>query len=136
MAHPYLALRPTRNGRVSHYAVAGSKNPLPLGMGSVKGAEIRRGVDEHLVDGIGVYVLRRDVAQVHLIDACAVVHVKGHTGRCHDVVYGEIWIVGQFGRVMRRSCELSARCVEAAHAVSCFDFLYDFEKPCSSWHTI
>ena len=36
MAHPYLALRPTRNGRVSHYAVAGSKNPLPLGMGSVK----------------------------------------------------------------------------------------------------
>ena len=35
MAHPYLALRPTRNGRVSHYAVAGSKNPLPLGMGSV-----------------------------------------------------------------------------------------------------
>ena len=41
MAHPYLALRPTRNGRVSHYAVAGSKNPLPLGMGSVKKAYIR-----------------------------------------------------------------------------------------------
>ena len=39
MAHPYLALRPTRNGRVSHYAVAGSKNPLPLGMGSVKNGE-------------------------------------------------------------------------------------------------
>ena len=38
MAHPYLALRPTRNGRVSHYAVAGSKNPLPLDMGSVKNA--------------------------------------------------------------------------------------------------
>ncbi len=36
MAHPYLALRPTRNGLVSHYIVAGSKNPLPLGMGSVK----------------------------------------------------------------------------------------------------
>ena len=83
-----------------------------------------------------MYVLRRDVAQVHLIDACAVVHVKCHTGRCHDVVYGEIWIVGQFGRVMRRSCELPVRCVEAAHAVSCFDFLYDFEKPCSSRYTI
>lgn len=36
MAHPYLALRPTRNRLVSHYVVAGSKNPLPLGMGSVK----------------------------------------------------------------------------------------------------
>lgn len=39
MAHPYLALRPTRNGRVSHYAVAGSKNPLPLGMGSVNAVD-------------------------------------------------------------------------------------------------
>ena len=39
MAHPYLALRPTRNGLVSHYAVAGSKNPLPLGMRSVKAYE-------------------------------------------------------------------------------------------------
>ena len=41
MAHPYLALRPTRNGRVSHYAVAGSKNPLPLGMGNVKKKYLR-----------------------------------------------------------------------------------------------
>lgn len=39
MAHPYLALRPTRNRLVSHYVVAGSKNPLPLGMGSVKQGE-------------------------------------------------------------------------------------------------
>ena len=36
MAYPHLALRPTRNGLVSHYIVTGSKNPLPLGMGSVK----------------------------------------------------------------------------------------------------
>lgn len=36
MAYPYLALRPTRNGLVSHYIVASSKNPLHLDMGSVK----------------------------------------------------------------------------------------------------
>lgn len=36
MAYPYLALRPTRNRLVSHYIMAVSKNPLPLGMGSVK----------------------------------------------------------------------------------------------------
>ena len=36
MAYPHLALRPSRNVLVSHYVVAGSKNPLPLGMGSVK----------------------------------------------------------------------------------------------------
>lgn len=33
MAYPNLALRPNRNVLVSHYVVAGSKNPLPLGMG-------------------------------------------------------------------------------------------------------
>ncbi|MCI1768908.1 MAG: relaxase/mobilization nuclease domain-containing protein [Mageeibacillus sp.] len=36
MAQPNLALRTTRNGLFSHCVVAGSKNPLPLGMGSVK----------------------------------------------------------------------------------------------------
>ena len=42
MAHPYLALRPNRNVLVSHYVMVNhyvmtsSKNPLPLGMGSVK----------------------------------------------------------------------------------------------------
>ncbi len=35
MAQPYLALRSTGNGQTSHKKVAGSKNPLPLGMGSV-----------------------------------------------------------------------------------------------------
>lgn len=33
MAYPYLALRPNRNVMVSHYAAAGSKNPMHLGMG-------------------------------------------------------------------------------------------------------
>ena len=40
MAHPHLALRPNRNVRVSHYVVAGSKNPLPLGMGSVNSGKL------------------------------------------------------------------------------------------------
>lgn len=35
MAQPNLALRTTRNGLFSHYVVAGSKNPPPLGVGSV-----------------------------------------------------------------------------------------------------
>ena len=37
MAYPYLALQPTRNGLVSHYIIAASKNPLHLDMGNVKG---------------------------------------------------------------------------------------------------
>ena len=36
MAYPHLALRPARNGLVSHYVVAGSKNPTTLVVWSVK----------------------------------------------------------------------------------------------------
>jgi len=36
MAQPNLALRTTRNGLFSHYVVAGSRNPPPLDVGSVK----------------------------------------------------------------------------------------------------
>ena len=36
MAYPYLALQPIRNELVSRYLSAATKNPLPLGMGSVK----------------------------------------------------------------------------------------------------
>ena len=36
MVQPYLALRTTGNGLFSCYVTARSKNPLPLGMGSVK----------------------------------------------------------------------------------------------------
>ena len=52
MAHPYLALRPTRNGRVSHYAVAGSKNPLPLGMGSVNQWAVEEYLEERRFEEI------------------------------------------------------------------------------------
>ena len=36
MAQLYLTLRTTGNGLFSCFIAAGSKNPLPLGMGSVK----------------------------------------------------------------------------------------------------
>ena len=44
-------------------------------------------VHEHLVDGVGDDVLRRDVFQVHAVDSCAPLHVMGHPGRGHDVVH-------------------------------------------------
>ncbi len=37
MASPYLALRPTGNGLVSHYVVAGSRNPTTSVVWSVNG---------------------------------------------------------------------------------------------------
>ena len=52
MTHPYLALRSDGNGQTSRSYTAGSKNPLPSGMGSVK--------VNHLVLEPGIYVSRKD----------------------------------------------------------------------------
>ena len=50
------------------------------------GLKIGRDVHEHLVDGIGVDVFRRHMAEVHLIYAGAPLHVTGHARRGHDII--------------------------------------------------
>ena len=55
MAYPYLALRPNRNVLVSHYVVAGSKNPLPSGMGSVNiGDDVWLGGNVTILPGVSI----------------------------------------------------------------------------------
>lgn len=55
MAQPYLALRSTGNGQTSHKKAAGSKNPLPLGMGSVKELLV---LPEYQNQGVGSHLLQ------------------------------------------------------------------------------
>ena len=50
------------------------------------GVQVVRHVHEHLVNGIDHNVLRRDVLEVDLIDAGAVLHVIRHSGRRNDKV--------------------------------------------------
>ena len=50
------------------------------------GAEIVGDVHEHLVDGVDHHVLRRDVLEVNLINAGAVLHVVRHSRRRDDEV--------------------------------------------------
>ena len=48
--------------------------------------QVAGGVDEHLVDGVNVDVLRRHILQVNFINFCGNIHIIGHAGRRHDVV--------------------------------------------------
>ena len=50
------------------------------------GIQVVRHVHEHLVDGVDYDVLRRDILEVDLIDAGAVLHVVRHPRRRDDEV--------------------------------------------------
>ena len=50
------------------------------------GIQIPRHIHHHLVDGVGVDILRGDILQIDLIDLGAPVHVASHPWRSHDVV--------------------------------------------------
>jgi len=54
--------------------------------GELVGVQVVRHVHEHLVDGVDNDVLRRNVLEVDLIDAGAVLHVVRHPGRRDDEV--------------------------------------------------
>ena len=64
-------------------------------------AQVSRHVDEDLVDGIDVDVLRCDVAQVYLVDLGAALEVEGHPWRGDDVVEGEAGVLPQLIIVAR-----------------------------------
>ena len=61
------------------------------------GAEIVGDVHEHLVDGVDHHVLRRDVLEVNLINAGAVLHVVRHSRRRDEEVHGKGWVSLQPG---------------------------------------
>ena len=50
------------------------------------GIQILRHVDEDLVDGVDVDVLRRDIAEVDIVDPGAVVHIESHAGLGRDEI--------------------------------------------------
>ena len=53
------------------------------------GVQVVRHIQEHLVDGVDHDVLRRNVLEIDLIDAGAILHVVRHPGRRDDEVNGQ-----------------------------------------------
>ena len=81
MAYPYLALQPTGNRLVSRYATAGSKNPLPLGMGSVKHISVMERTKEiGILRALGAS--KRNISQVFNAETFIIGCCAGILGIC------------------------------------------------------
>ena len=90
--------------------------------------QIRGRVDEHLVDGIDVDVVRRDVFQVNAVDLRADLDVTGHARHGDDVVQFQ----GRVRRQFRGAHGLAAESVSRRDAlplgVDLPDLLHHFEQ--------
>ena len=91
--------------------------------------QILRGVDEHLVDGIDVDVVRRDVPHVDGEDVLADLHVPRHSRRRDDVAEFQCGVRAQFGGVARLAREAVVRRVPQSHGVRLTHLLHDLEEP-------
>ena len=100
------------------------------------GVQVVRHVHEHLVNGIDHNVLRRDVLEVDLIDAGAVLHVVSHARRRDDEVNGKGRILLQLGEEIRRAFQLSPRRVMLPSGVCLLDALLDFKQPPTPGDTV
>ena len=93
------------------------------------GLEVVRGVDEDLVDGIDLDVLRRDVAQVDAVDLAADLHVTCHAGRRHNVFQLQGRVAQQRGMEMALAAEAAPGSLRAAVGVDAAHRLHDLEEP-------
>lgn len=78
------------------------------------GAQIRRYVDEDLVDGIDVNVLRREIFEVDLIDLRGDTYIVRHLRRRGDEGERQLRVRGKRVRVFALAAQLSARARAAA----------------------
>ena len=95
-------------------------------------AEIVRHVDEHLVDGIDVDVLRRNIAEIDLVNAGADLHIARHARRRDEIAEGERGVGTDIRVHIALADEAAVRCGGAAAGVYLCDALDDLEKPGSA----
>ena len=99
--------------------------------GEVAGGEfvefqIRSRVDEHLVDGVNVDVVRRDVFQVDAVNLRADLDVTRHARHGNDAIQFQRRIRRQFRRARRFAAETVSRRDALPPGVDLPDLLYHF----------
>ena len=91
--------------------------------------QVLRGAYEHLVDGIGVDVVGRDVPHVDGEDVLADLHVPRHSRRRNDVAKFQRGVRSQFRGIARLAHEAAVRRVPQPHGVRLTHLLHDLEEP-------
>ena len=98
--------------------------------------QIRGRVDEHLVDGIDVDVVRRDVFQVNAVDLRADLDVTGHARNGNHIVKFQRRICLQFRSIGRLARKLPSGGSVAAFSVDCPYSLDDLKQPRSAGDSV
>ncbi|CAN3999097.1 YbaK/aminoacyl-tRNA synthetase-associated domain-containing protein, partial [Dysosmobacter welbionis] len=70
------------------------------------GIQVVGNVHEHLVNAVGIDVLRGNVFQIHLIDPRAPIDIVGHPGRSYDVVQLQRQVLPHLRVIPGRAAEL------------------------------
>ena len=94
------------------------------------GGEIPSGVDEHLVDGVDVDVLGRDVFEIDIVDLRADLNVFCHPRRGNEIIYFSGWVSRQFIGV--EALFGKAASFAPPFRVDFLDTLHHFKKPRSA----
>ena len=100
-----------------------------LPRGKFIGIQIFGRVDEHLVDGIHVDVLRRDIVEVNIIDLRTTLDVMRHARPGNDIVERQRGRGFQFQVAAGCPREGPSRCAKAPLRVHLLHLLHDFEQP-------
>ena len=93
-------------------------------------------VNEHLVNGIDVYVIGRNVLEVDGVYLAAHLHVTGHLGRRGNVTQGCLRIRLNLGVVSLGVTQLTAGSVEAAFPVDLAHTLYHLKQACAAGYAV
>ena len=101
----------------------------------VVGLKIAGHVHHHLVDGVDVDILGRDVFEIDIINLRADLDVLRHLRRCDKIAHRARRVSRQLTRVIALFKEIAAR-FAPPFGVDLLDALDDFEKSCSSWDAV
>ena len=98
--------------------------------------EVVGDINEDFVNGVGVYVLVREIAQVYFVDTCAVVDIECHSRRCGDVVDCQFGMSLKLYVVDRLACEFVFRGVKLTVFVDFTHTLHHLKKACAPSYTV
>ena len=87
-------------------------------------------IQKYFVDAVRVDVLRRKILQVHAVNPCAILNIKRHPGRSHNIIQLQRRVALQLGIVKGGSGERPARCMEPPLGVHLPDTLNHLEQTC------
>ena len=86
------------------------------------------GVNEHLVDGIDMDILRRHILQVHIVDLRAGFHILGHLRRGDHIVDGQLRMGFQLGVIVGCPGEGATRSLALTQGIGLLYLLHHLKE--------